>query len=601
MNHRRVGKTVLALMLLASVVLAMYWQVREHSFVTYDDDVYILDNPRVRDGLTWDGVRWAFTTTHAANWHPLTWLSHMLDCQLFGVEPGSHHLSSVVLHAANVALLFLALFYLTGGFWPSLLVAAIFAVHPLRVESVAWAAERKDLLAGFFWMTTMLAYCHYARRPRPGRYLPVFLSLALGLMAKPMLVTLPCVLLLLDFWPLRRSPLRWLILEKLPLCGLAAASCTVTVIAQSSGGAVSATEILPLGWRSANALTSYVGYLWKSIWPSGLAFYYPHPAILSTGVFAFAILGSLLLAAGTYLALRHSGRHPYVTVGWLWYLGTLVPVIGLVQVGSQAMADRYAYLPLIGIYIAVAWSLAAAVSRWPRIRTAVAGALCLALAALALATWRQAGHWRDSRALYEHALLVTERNYLAHNGLGNVLQRAGALDEAMVHFERALAIKPDFAIAHNNLGVLLKNRGDLAGAAAHYEHAIRVKPDFSQAHSNLGNVLARQGDLAGAAEHYRRAIEIDPGRPAPLINLGNLFFSRGDFAEAILQYERALLIDPGLADAHKNIGVSYERLGDLPKAVVHYRRALEIDPRMSEVAGRLRRLRSPEDAGTNRD
>jgi Tfp pilus assembly protein PilF len=586
MVHRRTGKTVLALVLLAIVVFALYGQVRQHDFVTYDDDVYITGNPVVAEGLSWEGVRWAFTTTYAGNWHPLTWLSHMLDCHLFGVDPGAHHLSGVALHAANGVLLFLALYYLTGAFWKSLLVAALFAIHPLRVESVAWAAERKDLLAGLFWMLTMLAYGHYARRPRPGRYLLVALSFALGLLAKPMLVTLPCVLLLLDMWPLRRSPTWRLVFEKLPLFALAAVSAIITVIAQRSGGALSSAEILPAGLRAANAATSYISYLWKSIWPSGLAFYYP----LSGVSLLPAVLAVLFLTVATWLAVRSGRRLPYLPVGWLWFLGTLVPVIGLVQVGSQAMADRYAYLPLIGIYIALAWGLAGIIERRPGMRRAIAGALCLALAAFAMMTWRQTGYWRNSRALYERALQVTERNYLAHNGLGNVLLREGSPEEAAAHFERALAIKPGFAHAHNNLGIVLKKRGDLAAAAAHYEHAIRIKPDFAQAHSNLGNVLARQGDLTGAAAHYRRAIEIDPARPGPLINLGNLLFRWGEFASAIELYESALAIDPRLAEAYKNIGVAAERLGDIPKAVAHYRRALELDPALGDVAGRLERL-----------
>jgi tetratricopeptide (TPR) repeat protein len=592
MIHSRTGRTIALSILLIAAVLLLYGQVMQHHFLSFDDNTYITQNRHVREGLTAEGLRWAFTTSHADNWHPLTWLSHMLDCELFGLQPGPHLLVNASLHAINALLLFLALRLLTGSFWPSLLAALLFALHPLRVESVAWASERKDLLSGLFFMLALLAYGFYTRKPQAVRYILLFLCMALGLMAKPMLVTLPFVLLLLDLWPLGRwklpgLPSSRLLLEKLPLLALAAASSVVTLIAQRSGGAMSSVEALPLSWRLTNALNAYAVYLWNTVWPDGLAFYYPHPRSSSP----YALLSLLLLTAITLLVVRYVKRAPYLGVGWLWFLGTLIPVIGLVQVGSQAMADRYTYIPSIGLYIAFAWGLAAVLSRRPALRPVAIGIVSLLLIALSSLTWIQIGHWRDSGSLYQHAIEVTEGNYLAHNGLGNLFLREGRLEEAAFQFERALAAAPDFADAHNNLGLVLKNRGDLAGAAERYRHAIRVRPGFAQAHSNLGNVLARQGDFSGAAEQFGRAIEIDPGRPGPYINLGNLYVRQGLYTRAVAEYEKAIEIEPMMADAHKNIAVALEGLGKMPRAVEHYRRALELDPGMRDVAEHLESLR----------
>ena len=558
------GRTLLPVLFFVLLVLLPYGQVWQHEFVRFDDYEYIVENPIVREGLSWEGTKWALTTYHQANWHPLTWLSHMVDCQLFGLEPGWHHIINVMFHALNAVLLFVCLRFMTKAFWPSLLVAALFAVHPLRVESVAWAAERKDVLAGLFWMLTMLAYGRYARRPRLGRYALVFVCLGLGLMAKPMLVTLPFVLLLLDIWPLGRLDLtgrrsvaaaRALVLlrEKLPLMALAAASSLVTWLAQQSGGAFEKLEGLSLSSRFANALVAYVAYLWKTVWPRDLAFYYPHPAIVSTdplsSLIGPAVGAGLLLALLTFLVSRSATRRPYLVVGWLWYLGTLLPVIGLFQVGNQSMADRYAYLPLVGIYILVAWGARDLTARWRRGRFVLAIPFLVLLPILSAVTWVQVGYWRNSLTLFQHALDATTDNYVAHNNLGNVFTRQGDLGQAAAHYEQALRIKPDLPEAQNNLGNALVGQGDPARAVAHYEEAIRLRPEYDTAHYNLGIALEAQGKLVQAMAHYERALRINPELAEAHDRLADMLAKRGDAHEAVSHYRQAVRLKPGLLHA----------------------------------------------------
>jgi tetratricopeptide (TPR) repeat protein len=610
---------------LVAIVYAPVWH---HAFVNYDDDRYVTENPFVRQGLSLASVRWALTTTHASNWHPLTWLSHMLDVELYSLHPAGHHLTSVVLHAANAVLLMWVLFGMTGRFWPGLLVALLFALHPLRVESVAWVAERKDVLAGLFWMLTLLAYGRYVRRPGGARYGLVIACFAVGLTAKPTLVTLPFVLLLLDVWPLRRTAteahaIRKRVVEKVPLFVLSAASVAITLVAQKSGGAMRASEIWPLGQRLANALIAYVAYLWKTVWPTRLACFYPHPAAVRADAswMGWAVVAGLLLAVASAVAVAAMRRHPYVAVGWFWYLGTLVPVIGIVQVGSQAMADRYTYLPLIGIYIVVAWTLSDWIEGRARLPAFVVPAIAVVIAALATVTRIQVAHWKDGEALFEHALRVTRDNYVAQNNLGTLFESRGDLGQAAVRFERALRIRPDFAPAHNNLGLVLTKQGDLPEAIEYFEHAIRLNPGYAEAHNNLGVALQRQGDIARAAEHFERAVSLDPVNAEAHNNLGVIYEQRGDLVRAAEHYERALRIDPSFAEAHNNLGnvllgrgdlagarARYEsalrvrpdlaeahnnlgfvlaRQGDLRGAVSHYRRALEIRPAMFQAASGL--------------
>ncbi|HWS16155.1 MAG TPA: tetratricopeptide repeat protein [Candidatus Methylomirabilis sp.] len=500
---------------LALSVLAVYGRTAWHPFITFDDEQYVASNPVVQRGLTADGAAWAFRTTHATNWHPLTWLSHMTDVELFGVDPGAHHLVNVLLHAANAVLLFLALRAMTGAAGRSAFVAALFALHPLHVESVAWIAERKDLLSGMFWILSMWAYAAYAARGGMPRYLLTAGCLALSLLSKPMAVTLPFVFLLLDFWPLRRAgtvPPRRLVLEKVPFLALALASCVVTYAAQKSGGAVSPFPI-PVGARLANAAVSYVAYLGKTFLPVSLSVFYPHPwSFGGPGHPAWQWGGAVLsLAALTALALRGAKERPYLATGWLWFLGTLVPVIGLVQAGEQGMADRYTYLPLTGVFLIVAWGVPDALGDRPWRRPALGAAAGAALAALATVSFAQAGLWRDSVTLFRHAAAVTENNWMAHANLGLAFERTGDVRQAVSHYEEAVRLKPEYELARNNLGSIYERSGRLDEAIVQFRFALAYRPDYAEAHNNLGIALAEKGLMDEAILHFREAIRLNPG------------------------------------------------------------------------------------------
>ncbi len=516
----RVRSAAVAL-LLAAAALALYWPVRRHPFIFYDDSPYIYGNPRVLAGLTPAGVRWALTSFHAANWHPLTWLSHMADVTLFGLDAGRHHLAGAVIHAANAALLFAALRGMTAALWPSALVAALFAVHPLHVESVAWAAERKDVLSTFFWLLAILAYVRHARRPGPGRWAALAALYALALMSKPMTVTLPFVLLLLDWWPLGRwktgtgsasavpVPVFRLILEKTPLLLMAGGDALLTWHAQERFAALRAASEFPPAVRAANALVSYAAYLGKAVWPSRLAVVYPHPLGDLPPWHPAAALAFLL--AVSWLAWRNRSRRPFLAVGWLFYLGTLVPVIGLVQVGTQAMADRYTYVPLTGIFLILAWSAREAAGRWRWAGPAAAALAVIILLALAAASRAQLGLWRDGASLFRHTLAVTRDNYAAHNQMGISLAGEGKLDDALDQFRRALRIRPGYAEARYNAGLAYHRLGDLPRAAEEYRRTLADAPGFAPAHNNLGAVLFRLGRFAEAAREFRLALALDPG------------------------------------------------------------------------------------------
>ncbi|MEW6668811.1 MAG: tetratricopeptide repeat protein [Thermodesulfobacteriota bacterium] len=480
--------TLILCLALTLGILAVYGQVRDHEFITYDDHEYVVENPHVRYGLSWDGIPWAFASVHASNWHPLTWLSHMLDCELYGLNPSGHHWNNLLLHLVNSMLLFLLLRRLTGAVWRSYLVAALFALHPLHVESVAWVAERKDLLAGFFWILSLWAYAGYAERGgRLGYALGLLLFLA-GLLAKPMLVTLPFVFLLLDFWPLgRHYHEKGILLEKVPFFFLSLASSVVTFLVQERWGSVSVQ--ISLSERIANAVLSYALYLVKMALPYPLSFFYPHPL---DSIAAFQILGVLLPLAGiTYLAFRFSSKIPYLTLGWLWYLGTLVPVIGLVQVGSHAMADRYTYIPLVGPFIVLSWGTADLMRKWIFLKGPMRLLWACWVAILMILSGYQVGTWKDSATLYTHSIRVTHGNPVAHMNLGNVFARQGRLDEAEWHIREALKMKPDYAAAHNNLANVLVRRGRIKEGILHYQEALRIQPDFPQARLNLDLALGK--------------------------------------------------------------------------------------------------------------
>jgi Tfp pilus assembly protein PilF len=529
---------------LVVVTIAAFEPARLNGFIGFDDDVYVTENTHVLAGITLKSVLWAFTTPYASNWHPLTWLSHMLDCELFGLNPLGHHLTNLLFHIANTLLLFWVLKRMTGAIWQSAFVAAAFALHPQHVESVAWVAERKDLLSGFFWMLTIAAYIRYAERPCVGGYLLVVLAFCLGLMAKPMVVTLPFVLLLLDYWPLERfqwKKLCLLVCEKIPLFLLAAVSSLITFVVQQRTGAMVQAENLPSYVRVANALVSYISYITKMIYPTGLAVFYPHPLrsppLWQPLICLFIML--IVSIAVIYLARR------YLLVGWLWYLGTLVPVIGLVQVGGQAMADRYTYIPLIGIFMMVAWGLPELLSKWRYRRFVFSAASVLVFAILLLCTRRQIRLWQNDFTLFSHAIAVTENNATMHNNLGVAFQAQGKFDEAIAHYRQALKIYPDYANAHNNLALALQSEGRIDEAINHYLCSLRLGPDPTPL-NNLAWLRATQQDpnFRDPNEAVRLALKACEmtgyDDPELLDTLAAAYAAAGDFPRALETAEKAL-------------------------------------------------------------
>lgn len=574
------GRTavLISLSLIALNVL-VYAGVWRHGFVSFDDPQYVTENTHVTAGLTWAGVRWALTTGEAGNWHPLTWISHMVDVQLFGVQAGPHHVTNLVLHIANSLLLFGVLWRMTGAPGRSAFVGALFAVHPVHVESVAWISERKDVLSTLFWMLALWAYVGYVREGKWTWYALVLLCLALGLMSKPMVVTLPCVLLLLDYWPLRR-PIAWrLVLEKLPLFALVAASSVVTFLAQSRGGAVSRLAALPLSSRAANAAVAYMEYIHKLLWPTGLTALYPY-----SRDFGWRLgLAVLLLPAITASAVIAARRHRYVLVGWLWYLGTLVPVIGLVQVGIQSMADRYTYVPFIGLFIIVAWGVPDLARALPRTRIALPAAAAAVIGACAVTAHAQVQYWHDSLVLWEHAARVTPQAPHVETALGSVLAEKGRVAEAKALYTDAIQREPQFAEAHNKLGVLLADQGQPAEAIPHYEAALRFKPSLAEAQYNLGNALAAQGKLDDAILRYRAALRLRPDDAAAHNGLGSAFDDQGRIDDAIAEYKVALRLKPNFADAHINLGAARAKQGRPDDAIAEFLEALRIDPSQADA------------------
>jgi protein O-mannosyl-transferase len=594
-------------LMLFALVLAAFLPSLSNGFVGFDDPDYVTENDHVRAGLTWEGVQWAFRSTEAANWHPLTRLSHMLDCQLFGLAPWGHHLTSALLHALNATLLFVVLRRMTGATWRSFAVGLLFGLHPLRVESVAWVAERKDVLSGFFFMLTLWAYARYTevrspksevRTLRPGGpatddvpqaedesprltlhvslfYLLSLVFFAAGLMSKPMLVTLPFVLLLLDYWPLGRlrlsSPI--VIREKLPFFLAAAAFSGVTFTVQKHGGAVIAS--LPFADRLANALVSCCRYLGKLFWPTGLAAFYP--GVEHWPIATIAAAASLLvIISAAAMALRRA--HPYALVGWLWYLGVLVPVIGLVQVGMQSMADRYSYLPSIGILLAVVWGAHALTCGW-RYQAGAAWAMAAAAALLCAGlTWRQLTYWRDTESLFRHALLVTKDNYGAHHALGMALDRQGRLDEAIGEYRATLRAKGNYVLAYNNLGVDLAQQGHLDEASKQFQAALKIDATYADPHNNLGTTLEKQGRFDEALQQFQEAVSLKPDFPDAHYNLGVALGRKGLTEEAAQEFQRVIQLRPTYAEAYNNLGVMLERKGQLEEATRLYLRSVQLKP-----------------------
>ncbi|MEI7939047.1 MAG: tetratricopeptide repeat protein [Verrucomicrobiota bacterium] len=613
---------------LALATIAIYWPATRCGFVNYDDDMYVTDNAHVISGVTWESLKWACLNPVSANWHPLTILSHMLDCQIFGLQPAGHHLTNVLFHALNAALVFVLLQQMTGASWRSLFVAALFAVHPLRVESVAWVSERKDVLSGLFGLLALIFYARYAQRRRqkaegrrqkaeassrrsPSRFtfhVSPFYLLSLcfffcGLMSKPMLVTWPFVMLLLDCWPLRRmqneattgtqpaprstfhvsrftfhvprTTLLPLLLEKIPFFTLAALASVMTFVVQQHGGAMKGAEKLPLGERSGNALISGCRYLGKLFWPSDLVVFYWHPGQWPIGKVLLA--GGLILGLSVLLWVQRR-RFPVLLVGWLWFLGTLVPVLGLVQVGQQAMADRYTYIPSLGVLIFAIWGTYELTRRWRyqvSVLSVAGGAAIILSAAL---TRQQIGHWTDSEALFRYALEVTENNYVAHKFLGDALDKRGQIDGAISQYQQSLRLKSDDALVCNNLGVALDKKGQTEDAISQYREVIRLEPDRPFPHYNLGNALLKKGQIDEAITQYQEAIRLKPDYADAHNNLGNAFNNKGQLDAAIDQYQQAIRLKPDYAIAHNNLGAALGRKGQNDAAIRQYQEAIRLNP-----------------------
>jgi tetratricopeptide (TPR) repeat protein len=587
---------------LAAVTLAVFGQTAGFGFVNFDDDVYVYDNAKVAGGLSLKGLAWVFTHADCHLYHPLTMLSLMGDYQLHGLQAGGYHFTNVVLHTASVLLLFLSLRRMTGALWRSAFVAAVFATHPLRVESVAWVAERKDVLATFFFMLTIGAYARYVecrmRNAEPGDaqhatrnmqhashyYVLCLFIFALGLLSKPTVVTLPFVLLLLDYWPLRRlfvpplhhsttPPLR-LLLEKLPLLALAAGACALTVLAEGEAIAARANVSLPL--RLGNALVSYAVYLRQMVWPTGLAPFYPEPEKgYSLWTIAFS---SLLLALITGGVLAFGRKRRWLLTGWLWYLGMLTPMIGLVQVSAFAHADRMTYLPQIGLYLLLTWAAAELSAGWPGRRVALGGLAAIILGGLTFCARTQTAYWRDNETLWTHALACTTDNDVANNNFGFALFQKGRVNEAITYFQNALQRQPGNAQARNNLGSALFQKGRVDEAITCFHQALQIKPDYAEAHYNLGVALLQKGSVDEAIAQYQKALQIKPDYADAHVNLGLAFLQRGSLDEAITHYREALQIKPDHANAHNNLGLALFRKGNVDEAIGHLQKALQSEP-----------------------
>lgn len=580
---------ILICMALAVVTYAVYWQVLDHDFVNFDDPHYVYENPVVKKGLTIEGIGWAFSSFHRSNWHPLTWISHMADVQLFGLNAGKHLFVNLFFHTVNSIVLFLLLFRMTGGLWQSAFVAALFALHPLHVESAAWVSERKDVLSTFFWLATMWAYAVYAERPNIVRYTAVVVLFILGLMAKPMLVTLPFVLLLMDFWPLQRlnaflpekkaaksvkSPLA-LVIEKAPLFVLVIVSCVVTYMAQNYGGAVRSFDQMSLGIRVSNALVSYVVYIFKMVWPHPLAVYYPHPASLPL----WQILGAgLILAAVTIFLFYRARKLPFALVGWLWFLGTLVPVIGLVQVGGQALADRYTYIPSIGLFMAIAWGAPLLLSRFPKQKLVAAIAAGAVLIVFAVLTYNQVGYWKNGFTLFYHAAEKTDGNWLANFNVGNAYLRSKRYNEAAERYKLTLKFKPDHIKAHINLGMAMLRQGKEEEAVRLFKAALKLDKNSAEAHGNLGIVYAQKGRLDEAESHFREAVRLEPDNGKAYANLGSLLWSQGSREEALEFFIKGVRLAPGDANTRNNLGNALWAMDRLEEAKEQFTEALRINP-----------------------
>jgi protein O-mannosyl-transferase len=597
------GRALLPKLLLVAATLLVYGQALHFDFAGYDDDSYVTYNPYVRRGLTPDGLHWAFTTGHSANWHPLTWLSHMADGEIYGLNPGGHHATSVLLHVLNSLILLVLLTRMTQSTWRPLFVAGLFALHPLHVESVAWVSERKDVLSTFWGLLAILAYVGYAARKGLFRYLLVFLLLALSLMSKPMLVTLPFLFLLFDYWPLKRitlpdsgqnflpssgASIGRLLVEKVPLLLLSGACSVVTFLVQRSGGAVLGTINLPVHYRVANALISYVWYIWKMIWPRHLAVHYPHPLLTGHMWSLWQVAGAaIFLSLVSVVAIRTIRRYPYVAVGWFWYLGLLVPVIGLVQVGTQGMADRYTYLPLVGLFCVLVWGSADLLDRSKKARTrtpAVAFVIAtVILCACGVASRIQLHHWKDSLALSTHALEVRPNDPVMHLNLGVTLEQQSRFEEARAEYSRTISLDPSYTKAYVDLGNLLVRMGRTEEALLRYSEALQVAPDSPEAHFGAAIACQTLGRAEESITHYRETIRLKPDHQAAQVNLGVLLARGGKDEEATSHFATAIELSHGDAPGLSRVGQALLMVGRADAAVPPLEEALRLDPERIET------------------
>ena len=618
----RSAKWVAVLLLILATTIT-YFPVKDSEFIDLDDDVYVTDNPWIQQGLNLQSISWAMTSLREGVWNPMTWISFMLDYQLFGLNPAGYHLTNLVLHLGSVLLLLGVLYRMTERFWPSLLVAALFALHPLNVESVAWVTERKNVLSTLFWMLSLWAYLEYLRKPVWQHYVGIMGFLILGLMSKQMLVTLPCALLLLDYWPLRRLGdngkefrvrLPHLVLEKVPLFAAVLGAGLLTLIAAHTDDALPSLERLSLGVRLANAPLSYALYLKKMVWPMDLAVFYPHPG---STLSPLAVALAILVLAGISLGVWWGRKSRYLVVGWLWYLGTLVPAAGLIQVGGQSMADRHTYIPAIGIFIMLIWGVAESAQAM-RLRTAWLATASLGLIiSMMLLTRQQLGHWKDSITLFEHTVAVTEGNYLVHNNLGTALLERGNVDAAIENFSRVLEIRPhsdrglynmalalraqgeieesahylaralqsnpSMAEAYNNLGIILIAQKRLEDAITLFKEALEIAPRMEQAHNNLGTALISQGRVDEALVHFLKAVEFNPYKAKSYNNLGAVMDLQGRSEEALSYYQRALELSPTSVLTYNNMGKTYMDLGNLDQAATHFSEAIALQPDLADA------------------
>jgi protein O-mannosyl-transferase len=580
-------KTIGISFFLLAIVWIVFGQTWRYDFINYDDDVYVYGDPVVTHGLTLEGVKAAFSTQHSDNWVPLTTLSHMLDYQLFGPNAGDHHLTNVLLQAAAAILLFLALRQMTGFLWRSAFIAAVFAIHPLRVESVAWISERKDVLSGVFFMLTLWAYVRYVRSSKPlGWYLATLFCLILALLSKPSVVTLPFVLLLLDYWPLKRfnaTTLKRLLLEKIPLLLLSLACCIPTMISEKPG--IKQLEFCPIPLRIENAIVSYVIHMERMVYPANLAVLYPYPSAIPWWEVALA---GILLAGICVIVWAQRQTRPWLLMGWLWYLGMLLPNIGFIQVGAYSRADRYTYLPQIGLVLALTWAAADYLYAGWRYRQALPGGCsAIILAALIFCAHRQVIYWRSSELLWTHALACTSNNFIAHNNLGRDLYLQGRPKEAMAHYQKAVEIAPGYFDAQVNLASALSRAGNLGEAIAHYRAALQIDPTDAGVQGDFASTLLQNGNVAEAIAHFQKSLQLNPANAEAENNLGYAMTLMGDDDEAIIHFQRALQIEPNNLKAQWNLADALMRKGRTGEAIVHYRQALQLKPDEIQIENNL--------------